>query len=81
MARGSWRCHTAPCSMLQLRQRGICTVVWASTSCWGEGLGVALMAEQLLIVRVLSVVNLPFSLDRHPAACLRSRDNRGLCQV
>lgn len=46
--------------MLQLRQRGICTVVWASTSCWGEGLGVALMAEQLLIVRVLSVLIYPF---------------------
>lgn len=32
----------------------------------GEGLDVALMAEQLVVVTVISLVNLPFSLDRHP---------------
>lgn len=42
----------------------------------------ALMAEELVVVTVLSLVNLPFPLYRHPAVHLRRhRDNLDLCQV
>lgn len=65
--------------MLQLGQGGICTVVWAYTSCWERGW----MWHELVVVMVLSLVNLPFPVDTgDPAACLRShRDNLDVSHV